>query len=181
VLQGVAPGEFRTKTAAASIPGLVRPVPPITPRDLQDKLRAGEVSLIDLATSLQYRKAHIDGAQWAIRARLDANLARIDLTRPVVMTSPDGRLAQLAAQDMRELSAANIFALEGGTHAWIAAGLPTTSGEGQMLDAPEDIWYRPYDRKDSVENSMRDYLSWEVELIEQIKREGVRYPVFPPE
>ena len=40
-----------------------------------------------------------------------------------------------------------------------------------MLDPDDDVWYRAYDRNSGVEDAMRDYLDWEVALIEQIERE----------
>jgi len=41
-----------------------------------------------------------------------------------------------------------------------------------MLDAADDAWYRPYDRKAGVEAAMKDYLSWEIDLVAQIERDG---------
>jgi 3-mercaptopyruvate sulfurtransferase SseA len=62
--------------------------------------------------------------------------------------------------------------LAGGTAAWKAAGLPTETGDERMADAADDAWYRPYDRKAGVEAAMKDYLSWEIDLVAQIERDG---------
>ena len=71
--------------------------------------------------------------------------------------------------------------LEGGTAAWRAAGLPMEAGETRMLEPPEDVWYKPYDRKAQVEQAMQDYLDWEVALVDKIKRDSdVRFVEFPP-
>ena len=65
-----------------------------------------------------------------------------------------------------------IAALLGGTEAWAAAGLPTQSGAEGLPAEPDDVWYRPYDRATGVEEAMREYLSWEVDLVRQIERDG---------
>jgi len=33
------------------------------------------------------------------------------------------------------------------------------------------VWYRPYDRTANVEEAMKDYLTWEVNLVKQIERD----------
>ena len=136
--------------------------------------------VLDFATSLQYRAGHIPGAAFAIRSRLANHVA--SFTGPVVCTSPDGILARFAAADLSVLLKRDVAALEGGTQAWTAAGLPTEAGETRMLEPPaEDVWYKPYDRKSQVESAMQDYLTWEVALVEQIRRDpDCRFKDFPP-
>ena len=126
--------------------------------------------ILDFATSLQYREGHIPGAAFAIRSRLGAHFAKWKGCS-VVCTSPDGLLARFAAADLAELLGAPVAALSGGTAAWTQAGLPLEPGETTMLEAPEDVWYKPYDRKAQIEAAMQDYLQWEVALVEQIRRD----------
>lgn len=135
--------------------------------------------VLDFATSLQYRKGHIPGAAFAIRSRLANHLA--SFTGPVVCSSPDGVLARFAAADLSELLKRDVSALEGGTAAWKAAGLPMEAGETRMLEPPgEDVWTKPYDRKSQVEAAMQDYLTWEVALVEQIGRDpDCRFKTYP--
>jgi rhodanese-related sulfurtransferase/predicted metal-dependent enzyme (double-stranded beta helix superfamily) len=135
--------------------------------------------VLDFATSLQYRAGHIAGAAFAIRSRLANHLA--EFAGPVVCTSPDGVLARFAAADLSVLLKRDVAALEGGTPAWKAAGLPMEAGETRMLEPPaEDVWYKPYDRKSQVEAAMQDYLTWEVALVEQIRRDpDCRFKDYP--
>jgi rhodanese-related sulfurtransferase len=129
--------------------------------------------VLDFGTSIQYRKGHIPGAAWAIRSRLDKQKDFLK-GKAVVCTSPDGVLARYAAADL------GATALEGGTDAWRAAGLPVETGETKMLEPPEDVYYKPYDGKSQIEAAMRDYLEWEVALVEQIKRDpDCRFRDFP--
>ena len=65
--------------------------------------------------------------------------------------------------------------------AWEAAG--STMGEGyeNLASAREDIFYKPYDREGSPEEAMQQYLTWEIALVEQIKRDGTLvFPHFDP-
>ena len=62
--------------------------------------------------------------------------------------------------------------LKGGSKAWKEAGLPMTDGFENNLDESVDVWYRPYDMDDAQEGAMKQYLSWEVNLVAQIERDG---------
>ena len=137
--------------------------------------------VIDVGDSLSYRDGHIAGSWWAIRARLEDALTRLPEAESYVVTSSDGRLALLAAQDLAKLTDVKVFALEGGTEAWCKAGLPTEKGYSNLAADREDIFYKPYDREGTAEDAMNQYLDWEIELINQIKRDGTLiFPVFAP-
>ena len=133
------------------------------------ELHANGMLVLDFATSLQYRRGHIPGAAFAIRARLAGHQDEFR-SKPIVCTSPDGLLARHAAADLAVLGC-DVHALEGGTDAWRAAGLPIQAGETRMLEPPEDVYYKPYDHKAQIEAAMQDYLQWEVALLEQIERD----------
>ena len=135
---------------------------------------------LDFATSLQYRAGHIPGAAFAIRARLASQLDALR-GKTVVCTSPDGTLARYAVADLIAMGV-DARALEGGTQAWQAAGLPMEAGETKMMEPPEDVYYKPYDQKAQIEAAMQDYLQWEVALVEQIRHDpDCRFRDFPEE
>ena len=47
-----------------------------------------------------------------------------------------------------------------------------------MADEPDDVWLKPYERSSGVTDAMQDYLSWEIDLVKQIERDGtVRFGV----
>jgi hypothetical protein len=62
--------------------------------------------------------------------------------------------------------------LAGGNSAWAAAGLALAEGFEHMASEPDDVYLRPYDHDTRVEDAMHEYLSWEVDLIKQIERDG---------
>ena len=143
----------------------------ISPAQLQIELHAGNAAVVDFETSLRYRDAHIPGAWLSIRANLADNLKKISPPAMLVLTSSDGILAQLAAPEAAQLTGTPVRVLRGGTAAWRAAGLPLESGLTQLADTTDDVWYRPYDRTANVEEAMKDYLTWEVNLVKQIERD----------
>jgi rhodanese-related sulfurtransferase len=122
----------------------------IAPRELQGLLDAGEAAVVDLAPSIAYEAGHIPGAWFAVRARLPGSLERVPRRRMLVLTSPDARLARLAAAELRDTGFAQVRVLEGGTADWRAAGLPLATGREAMADTPDDCWRRPAGRSDAI-------------------------------
>lgn len=145
--------------------------------ELDAVLASGEaVAVIDLASSLEYRSGHVPGAYWAIRARLAEDHIFIPAVGLVILTSPDGDIAHLAAPEIARLRPQTIVrVLDGGTDAWADASLALESGETNLLSRTDDVWYKPYDTNDpeSARRRMQEYLDWEVGLVQQIERDGL--------
>ncbi|MEJ0078424.1 MAG: rhodanese-like domain-containing protein [Alphaproteobacteria bacterium] len=144
----------------------------ITCSDLSGLLARNEATVIDLSLSRDYLAAHIPGAWFAIRARLEQFIQREPLRRSVVLTSEDGVLASLAVNEARAWTPLSVSYLQGGNAAWRDAGLPLTADEPRMADAPVDAWLKPYERTDGVKQAMADYLAWETDLLPRIARDG---------
>ncbi|MEJ2380479.1 MAG: rhodanese-like domain-containing protein [Gammaproteobacteria bacterium] len=154
------------------VPGL-RPAPTIHAAELNAALSAGTAVVLDLATSAEYRASHIAGAWWGVRARLRQALASLPPAERLVLTSADGALAQLAAPEVAALDAARqVSFLDGGTRAWRAAGLPTSAGMEHPTCDADDVWYKPYEHPEADPAAMQGYLTWEVDLVPQIARDG---------
>ncbi|MGE3862361.1 MAG: rhodanese-like domain-containing protein [Burkholderiaceae bacterium] len=139
--------------------------------ELARQLEAGEAVVMDLASSLRYRAAHIPGAWFAVRSRLVDGVGKLPRRQRLVLTSEDGAFARIAAADVAEAASAPVATLRGGTEAWRAAGLPLSSGFECMAAEPDDVWYSPYDLDDRIQ-AMKSYLVWEVDLVRQIERMG---------
>ena len=124
--------------------------------------------MVDLADSVRYRRGHIPGSWWAIRSRFDEATG---ITSPVVLTSPDGELARWAHEDA-ERHWPGTTVLSGGTASWTAHGFPLEEGLGRPTTEADDVWYKPYDDDRAVaRRRMRDYLDWEVALLQQVDRD----------
>ena len=132
-------------------------------------IEGDSVLVVDLADSRTFRRGHLPGAWHAVRADLPERLASLPRRHVTVLTSPDGMLAALAARDL----GGGVSVLDGGTAAWTAAGLELVAGDGERIAADvNDVWLRPYDRGASVEDAMREYLAWEIDLVAQLERDG---------
>ena len=144
---------------------------PVKAKDLAALMAGGGAIVVDLADSRSHRKGHIPASRFAIRANMPGNLKALGDAPRIVLTSPDGILARLAAADAAG-PGRKIMVLDGGTRAWAAADLPLAADFKDPLDEPVDVWVRPYDLNEGTEAAMEKYLSWEVDLIGQIERDG---------
>ncbi|MEQ1684827.1 MAG: rhodanese-related sulfurtransferase [Burkholderiaceae bacterium] len=156
-----------------------QPVPPevrsVSPAVLSDWLATGDVTVVDLGASATYVKRHVPGAWFAVRAQLPALLPRLGAPRRIVLTCGSGLLARFAAKDIEALTASEVWVLEGGTAAWIAAGRPVESGETRLLSPRIDRYRRPYEGTDNAAAAMQAYLDWEFGLVEQLGRDGTHH------
>jgi rhodanese-related sulfurtransferase len=169
----LAPGALKMSETGTHTPPMpaVPEVPTIEATALAARMI--QTHVVDLANSLSHRKSHIPGSRFAIRAHMPENLASLSDDRPIVLTSSDGVIATYAAADLIAAGfKREIMVLKGGTAAWKAAGLPMKGGFDNALDNSVDVWYRPYDMDDAQEGAMKQYLSWEVNLVAQIERDG---------
>lgn len=169
----LAPGALAASETGAHVP----PMPPVPAVPEIDAValaaRMIQTHVVDLGDSLSHRKGHIPGSHFAIRAHLPGNLKSLSEDRPLVLTSGDGKLAAFAAADLIAAGfTRDVKVLKGGTAAWKAAGLPLKEGFEGNLDESCDVWYRPYDMDDAQEGAMKQYLSWEVNLVAQVARDG---------
>lgn len=139
--------------------------------------RLAEATVIDLGLSRDYDRAHVPGASWCTRDRLAETIRALEseMGALLVLTSGDGLLARVALSEAAELlapAAVEVHALAGGTNAWIEAGQPAAAGLERTFGPTDDVWFKPYDHRGRQEQFMRDYLTWEVALVEQIERDG---------
>jgi hypothetical protein len=84
-------------------------------------------------------------------------------------------LAGLAAAEAQALTDRGVRYLDGGNPAWQAAGHPLTAAGARMADEAVDMWLKPYERGNDTTKAMSDYLSWEVDLLERIARDGTTH------
>jgi rhodanese-related sulfurtransferase len=145
----------------------------IAPAAVRERLAAGRIAVVDLDTSRNYAQGHIPGAWFAIRSRLAQDLAKLPKAEAIVLASPDGALARLAAADLAtgSTAAAPILVLEGGTEAWAKAGLPIETGASHMASEPVDVVLSARERGVGREEAMREYLAWEIDLVNQMAKD----------
>jgi rhodanese-related sulfurtransferase len=137
---------------------------PITVQPVE--LQASPATIVDLALSRQHRQGHIPGAWFAIRARLAEALDKVPAEGELVLTSEDGTIARYAAAELGTLRPVKVLA--GGTAAWQSAGLPLETGMRPLASEPDDVALSARDRPADRERYMREYLAWEIDLVNQI-------------
>lgn len=163
----------RSATGAWQTPAAPSPtVCTVDARTLAGWLEAGDTAVIDVTRSANYVARHIPGAWFAVRSDLPAALTRIPAARRYVLTCGSSQLARFAAADLAELTQAEVWALDGGTAAWVAAGLPVEAGETRLASNRIDRYRRPYEGTSAPRAAMQAYLDWEFGLVEQLGRDG---------
>jgi len=156
---------------------ILRACPPaaaIGVREAAARLEAGEAIAFDVERRAAYERRHAAGARFCVPDRLGALLAGEPQDRPVLILSGDGTLAGLVAARLAACTARPVFAVSGGTQAWVAAGLPTGSGGQGVLSGDDDAWFSPYAHaeRERRDEGFRAYLAWEIGLVEQLARDG---------
>jgi rhodanese-related sulfurtransferase len=102
-------------------------------RELMARAERDNVYLIDVRTEEEYAQGHIPGFQWfpggqAVQRADDMVAVR---TGHVVFAC-DGRVrATVTASWYRQMGFPNVYAVEGGTSAWVASGLTLVRGQTQ--------------------------------------------------
>jgi rhodanese-related sulfurtransferase len=159
-LAAIAP---RPRGPGPALPELAR----ITPAELEARRGRGDLAVLDLRASADYRAGHIAGAAWTVRSRIAA-LVRGDF----VLVADDPRLAALAAIDLAAAGAGEILLLDGGIAGWRAAGLPVEATPQLPSDEQRiDFVAFTHGRHDGDAAASRQYLAWEIGLVDQLDQQ----------
>ncbi|SAK98824.1 rhodanese domain-containing protein [Caballeronia arationis] len=145
----------------------------IEPDALSRAICEGKAQTIDIDSSLAFRRNHVADARFIAASELHARLDGFPRDQQIVLASEDGVLAGIVAAELAA-HRPDIAALIGGTRRWIALGLPLESGDANNLTGDDDAWYSPYHAEpDRVAEQMNAYLTWELELVEQVERDAI--------
>ena len=149
----------------------------LTPAELADALADGTALAVDTDHSMDYRDAHLPGAVWAIRPRIE-RLSVPAGKRPVFYSEHEMR-ARLAALDYSESTGGACAVLQGGREAWVAQGLATESTPEVPPDEDAiDYLFWVSQRHMGSDQAALAYLEWEENLPAQIVADGdARYSV----
>ncbi len=157
------------------IPSPLGPLLPEVPEISTAELAAetDRTIVLDLATSIEYRRGHIPGAQFVLRSRFAKDCPALPENRTLVLTSPDGALARYAARELAEAAGRPVRVLTTGTAGWMAEGRRIDTGRHSWLSPPIDVYKRPYEGTDNAQEAMRGYIEWELQLVEQMEGDGI--------
>ena len=99
----------------------------LTPKDVQTKLKADEITLIDVREPDEYAAERIHGALLFPLSTFDPHALPHDDGKPIVFHCGSGIRSVKAIDKCRAVGLPHDSHLAGGLRAWKAAGLPTMS------------------------------------------------------
>lgn len=126
------PANLQGGSAPAAPPqaASVRPVQNVSPLQLFELARSGDLHLIDVRTAPEFGAVRVAGALNIPLDRLEAAALRqrFGADAALYCICQTGTRSQLAARMLREAGFSHVVHVDGGTNAWMAAGLPVERG-----------------------------------------------------
>jgi rhodanese-related sulfurtransferase len=175
VLDGLQDSDFTARGAwQPPLPALPKPAAIDAPT-LAAWQAEGNTLVLDFTASANHVARHIPGAWWALRSQLPQALEKLPLAERYVLTCGSSLLARFVVSELEELTGKPVTLLEGGTAAWVAAGLPVEAGDQHLAVPRSDRYRRPYEGTDNPREAMQGYLDWEFGLVEQLGRDGTHH------
>jgi rhodanese-related sulfurtransferase len=109
----------------------------VTAQELQRRMAAGQAGcLLDVRTPGEYAAAHVPGTKLIPLDELDAAAfcrERNGNCSPVFVLCQSGGRARRAIEKLKAAGVQGCVLVEGGTQAWIDAGLPVNRGQSRVL------------------------------------------------
>jgi hydroxyacylglutathione hydrolase len=121
----LAGGMMAWRTAARGIERL----PQITVHELERRLDAGELDLLDVRQPAEWTEGHVRGATFITGGELPGRLDEVPRTgRPLAVTCGSGYRSSASASLIAARTEVDVVNVLGGMSAWDAADYPTTKG-----------------------------------------------------
>lgn len=93
----------------------------VTAAEMEAHLKYGEIQLVDVQPSKDYKKSHILNAQNILFDKdFQKNLENLDKDVPVAIYCTTGKISPEAAKIIQQAGFKNIYLLEGGIKKWEA-------------------------------------------------------------
>ena len=128
--------------------------------------------VFDVRSPEEYEAGHLPGSRCAPGGQLvqETDVYAPVLGSRVVLVDDDGVRATMTASWLNQMGGREVAVLENALETGeLEQGAPETVAE------PDDRWLKPYERDEGVELAMRDYLTWELGLVEQIAHDGTAH------
>jgi len=136
----------------------------LTPSDANMLLKRSSLLTLDVGSSLEYEAGHLPGAKWMSRGWLELKLPGhvSDRAQAILISCPHGAHSIFAARALAKRGYNNVYILDGGVRAWIAAGFPAERGLTSCLTETNDVVLSPSIKGNKED--MQRYLDWELKL-----------------
>jgi hydroxyacylglutathione hydrolase len=99
-------------------------IPQIAAADLEESLKNGGVTLVDVRDDNEWTAGHIGGATHISLGRLGDRLGELPLKKPIVVHCAAGARSMIGASVLKARGIDRVINLTGGFDAWTQAGLP---------------------------------------------------------
>lgn len=101
-------------------------VPSIAAAAFQAKIFSRGVIVLDVRTAAEFKENHlIDARNINVESKdFDVNIAELDKKTVYAIYCQTGRRSAIAYTKMKDAGFMNLYNLDGGMEAWVAAGLP---------------------------------------------------------
>ena len=143
--------------------------------------REGEersLCVFDVRSPEEYEAGHLPGSRCAPGGQLvqETDVFAPVLGARVVLVDDDGVRATMTASWLVQVGGREVAVLENALEVVaLETGPEPEEGGPAVADNPDDRWLKPYERDEGVEQAMRDYLDWELGLVEQVERDGTAF------
>ena len=169
--------DVHTLTLDSGHTALTPPLPAVEPglptvdgAALENILAGNTGIVVDIRTSVQYRRGHVPGAWFLTRARLDEDYQRLPSATDIVLIAERPDYATVMIADL-ESRGRRVWMLDGAMQAWQRSGRPIESGTSFLASEPDDIHLDADDFDDPAAQARegRAYLEWEIGLVHQLE------------
>ena len=100
----------------------------ITVQNLDERLRVGDLNLLDVRREPEWHAGHVAGAAWWPLDKFKAGLPSVDQNLPLAVHCKSGYRSIIACSLLQRAGYRNVIKVLGGLDAWQQAGLPTEAG-----------------------------------------------------
>jgi hydroxyacylglutathione hydrolase len=95
-----------------------------TPAEIVDKVKSGEVTIVDVRATSEWNEGHIPGAQHLMLGYLPDRVAEVPTDKPVVVHCRTDNRSAIGASVLQAKGVTNVIKMLEGFQGWAAAGLP---------------------------------------------------------
>lgn len=112
---------------------------PLDAQSLSRRIKAGEITLIDIRESDEFAREHVTGAVSLPLSRLEAGHVALRSTTPVAFMCRTGMRTQSNCERLAAHVGEPAFVLEGGLDGWKKAGLATQADRKAPLEIMRQV------------------------------------------
>lgn len=150
----------------------------LTSNQLTAKLASAPV-LIDLRSSADYRKAHIKSSHWLSRRQISEFMALRDRDSHVILVGDNEEDLANSAKELDSSTSVDLFLFDSNVlEEALIESTPDVPTDSERID----YLFFVHDRHDGNKAAARQYLAWELNLVEQLddqEKAGYRFTPVP--